>query len=148
MANSVEKPNSISVTRKKQVMAQLDKLQARASPPSKTRANRTNSVRGQQERQLDGQILRLHQAMVEKLLQNPDWIPQLQTRLEQQRTAGQLRHSAYLFWHCALAVYADPQQFRQAILSEDPSAFKYRRRTLLTGILTEEERALALQHLA
>lgn len=144
MANSVEKPTALSLSRKRQVLAKLDQLPARVGSAAKTRKNRQSSVRGQQERKLDGQILRLHQAMVEKILQNPDYQPQLLERLEQQRLAGQLRHSAYLFWHCALLQINDPERFRQAILSEEPSAFKYRRRTLFIGILTEEERIVAM----
>jgi hypothetical protein len=113
----------------------------RARTPARTPQS---SARGQQERQIDLQIWLLHQAMVHKLLAEPHLVPEYLAKLEQQLAAGQIRHGAYLFWSCAFADFAKPDLFRASLLSTDPSAYKYRRRTLLTGLLTEAERQQAL----
>ncbi len=147
----------LSKVRKTQILQQLAnfKSKAAANPrqsgqkTGRTLATSEQSNRGQQERQVDMQIWLLHQAMVNKLLAEPARLPALQAKLEQQLAAGQIRHGAYLFWSSAFALLAQPdvaqhELFRAAILSKEPSANKYRRRTVMVGLLTEEERQQAL----
>lgn len=145
------RPN-ISKARKNQILQQLNNFNGKTQSHSRKPAQRTRrdqapsalSSRGQQERQVDLQIWLLHQAMVNKLLAEPTRLPPLVAKLEQQLAAGQIRHGAYLFWSSAFALLAQPEQFRAAVLSHEPSATKYRRRTFMVGLLTEEERQHAL----
>lgn len=108
-------------------------------------AYQNNQRRGRQQQHIDQQIWLLHAKMVDKLLAHPALFSPLPAQLEQARQLGLLRHSEYLFWHCAYSVFADATAFRAAILSMEPGPCKYRRRTRLTGILTEAERAEILQ---
>ncbi len=137
------KQTKLSAARKNQILEKLSAFSPK-SPAKRSRSTRNTTVRGQQERQLDLQIWLLHQAMVNKLLQHPELMPMLITKLEQQLSAGQIRHSAYLFWSCAFADFAKPELFRASLLSHEPSAYKYRRRTVMTGLLDETERQQAL----
>ncbi|WP_097110139.1 hypothetical protein [Arsukibacterium tuosuense] len=88
----------------------------------------------------DRQILRLHQVMVDKLLADPSGLPAIYQRLEQRYHAGQLRHSGYIHWHSILDCIDQPELFRRELLDEGERMRKLRRRTILTGILTEQER--------
>lgn len=88
----------------------------------------------------DKQILRLHQAMVDKLLANQALLPAIYQRLEQRYQAGQLRHSGYIHWHSILDCIEQPEMFRRELLDEGERMRELRRRTILTGILTEQER--------
>jgi len=109
------------------------------SRPSKP--GRVIGPKGRQQQQIDRQIWLIHQQMVDKLLANPALLPPVQLQLEQAQQQGLLRHSEYLFWHCALALYQEPDAFRAALLSLEPGPTKYRRSTRLQGVLTEAERA-------
>lgn len=101
--------------------------------------------RGQQQQLVDQQIWHLHARIIDKLLAEPELFTPLPAKLEQARQQGLLRHSEYLFWHCAFELFCDPTAFRSAILSQEPGPCKYRRRTRLVGILTEEERLQVLR---
>ncbi len=92
----------------------------------------------------DKQILLLHQAMVDKLLADPQQVANIYQRLEQRYQAGQLRHSAYIHWHSILDCIDQPEVFRRELLDEGERMGKLRRRTILTGILTEQERIALL----
>jgi hypothetical protein len=161
----------LNAARKQQIMQQLAKFTNPSAKTTKAKSQSTHSntaisksasarsaslrgrtpartlhtsARGQQERQIDLQIWLLHQAMVNKLLAEPHLVSEYLAKLEQLLAAGQIRHGAYLFWSCAFADFAKPDLFRASLLSTEPSAYKYRRRTLLTGLLTEAERQQAL----
>lgn len=111
----------------------------------KSRQNRsTQATSSRSQQQLDQQIWQLHQAMVEKMLQQPDHANRLLQQLENRYQQGQLRHAPYLFWSSCLLQIDQPDLFRQAVLSNQPQAIKYRRRTALTGVLTEHERQAVL----
>lgn len=111
----------------------------------KSRQNRsTQPTSSRSQQQLDQQIWQLHQAMVEKMLQQPAHASRLLQQLESRYQQGQLRHAPYLFWSSCLLQIDQPDLFRQAVLSNQPQAIKYRRRTALTGVLTEHERQTVL----
>lgn len=111
----------------------------------KSRQNRsTQATSSRSQQQLDQQIWQLHQAIVEKMLQQPDHASRLLQQLESRYQHGQLRHAPYLFWSSCLLQIDQPDLFRQAVLSNQPQAIKYRRRTALTGVLTEHERQAVL----
>jgi hypothetical protein len=113
---------------------------AQRQPKSSPHPRTQSRPRGQQQKQLDAMILRLHHAMVEKILAQPSLLTPLNNALEQAQQNGLMKHSAYLFWSCAFAAVDQPALFRAALLSPEPQACKYRRRTRLCGILSEEER--------
>ncbi len=94
----------------------------------------------------DSQILRLHSAMADKLLAQPELVKQVWQTLEQRYQAGLLRHSSYIHWYSILDCVNEPQLFRNALLDNGERMRKLRRRTVLVGILTEQERmSLLLQ---
>lgn len=96
---------------------------------------------------IDKHILALHSAMADKLLANPAYINSVRATLERRYQAGQLRHSAYIHWHCVLDCVNEPSLFRQALLCDGERMRKLRRRTILVGILSEQERDAVLQNL-
>ena len=93
----------------------------------------------------DQHILQLHKVMAEKLLAEPWRVADVRQRLEQRYQAGQIRHSGYIHWHSILDCIDDPAMFRRELLDSGERMTKLRRRTVLVGILTEQERSAALQ---
>lgn len=93
----------------------------------------------------DQHILQLHKVMAEKLLAEPWRIADVRQTLEQRYQAGQIRHSGYIHWHSILDCIDDPALFRRELLDSGERMTKLRRRTVLVGILTEQERSAALQ---
>lgn len=89
----------------------------------------------------DQQILLWHQAMADKLLAEPWRVAEVRQRLEQRYQAGLLKHSGYIHWHSILDCIDEPELFRAALLDTGRRMNKLRRRTVLVGILTEQERA-------
>jgi hypothetical protein len=100
-----------------------------------------------QQDNIDKQILRLHQAMGEKLLADHQYIPQVEETIETRYESGKMRHGAYLFWSSLLEHIDEPSLFMQTLLEDSPQLKKYRRQTPLVGILTEQERQAALDTL-
>ncbi|SEH74798.1 hypothetical protein SAMN05660691_01223 [Rheinheimera pacifica] len=92
----------------------------------------------------DAQILRLHSAMADKLLAEPERLQQVLNTLEQRYQAGLLRHSGYIHWYSILDCIKQPEVFRTALLDNGERMNKLRRRTVLVGILTEDERQAIL----
>ena len=92
----------------------------------------------------DAQILRLHSAMADKLLAEPERLQQVLNTLEQRYQAGLLRHSGYIHWYSILDCINQPEVFRTALLDNGERMNKLRRRTVLVGILTEDERQAIL----
>lgn len=112
--------------------------------PKSRQNSRKQPTSSRNQQQLDRQIWQLHQAIVEKILQQPAHAGRLLQQLENRYQQGQLRHAQYLFWSSCLLQVDQPDLFRQAVLSNQPQAIKYRRRTALTGVLTEHERQTVL----
>ena len=92
----------------------------------------------------DKQILRLHAAMADKLLAEPERLAQVLNTLEQRYQAGLLRHSGYIHWYSILDCINQPELFKAALLDSGERMNKLRRRTVLVGILTEDERQAIL----
>ncbi|MDR7122876.1 hypothetical protein [Rheinheimera soli] len=102
---------------------------------------------GIKDENIDRQILVLHQAIAAKLLAEPALLEQVKTKLEERRDNGQLGYGAYLHWQSVLELYSQPKEFCAGITEDSPYLRKLRRRTPFVGILTEQERQLALsQH--
>jgi hypothetical protein len=102
------------------------------------------SKRSRNQQRIDQQIWLLHQAMAEKILQQPTLTAQVRQKLDLLQQQKQIRHGAYLYWSCLLDLVDEPEKFRTDLLSFDEQPCKYRRRTPMTGLLSEEERQLAL----
>jgi hypothetical protein len=96
----------------------------------------------------DAHILRLHSAMADKVLANPALLAHISQTLEQRYQAGLLRHSGYIHWYSILDCFNTPELFKAALLDNSEQMRKYRRRTIFTGILTEEERQAVLMETA
>ncbi|MDP2713757.1 hypothetical protein [Rheinheimera sp.] len=92
----------------------------------------------------DAQILRLHSAMADKLLAEPERLAQVLNTLEQRYQTGLLRHSGYIHWFSILDCINQPELFKSALLDNGERMNKLRRRTVLVGILTEDERQAIL----
>ncbi|MFP8965089.1 hypothetical protein ACKC9G_00720 [Pokkaliibacter sp. CJK22405] len=110
-----------------------------------------NSRRGFRERTfrksdsgVDQQILRLHEAMVEKVLAEPALVAKVRKKLDERYFAGQLRHGAYLYWFGLLDNIDNAEQFREGVLTDNNHMRRLRRRSPFVGILSEEEREAIL----
>ncbi|MCT6699238.1 hypothetical protein [Rheinheimera sp. 4Y26] len=113
-------------------------------PKSRRQQRRQKTTSSAKERQLDMQIWLLHQAMVEKLLAQPQQAARIAQQLDERYQQGLLRHGEYLFWSSALIQLDKPELFRQSLLGDDAKSRKYRRRTALCALLTEAERQAIL----
>lgn len=100
-------------------------------------------LRSSAQQQTDEQLLVLHQAIAEKLLANPQLAAPLLEKLELRYQTGLIKHWGYIRWYSMLTQLNDADLFRKALLEDSDSMRRLRRKTLLTGILNEEER----QHL-
>lgn len=82
--------------------------------------------------------------MADKLLAEPWRIADIRQTLERRYQAGQLKHSGYIHWHSILDCIDQPELFLSALLDNGERMSKLRRRTVLVGILTEQERQALL----
>jgi hypothetical protein len=108
------------------------------------RRQRQQRERGINHKLIDRQIWLLHQAMVEKILQQPALLEQVKTTLERRYAEGNMYYGAYLTWHCIVEQVNQPELFKQSVLEDSMLMRKYRRVTPFIGILSEEERQQAL----
>jgi len=99
---------------------------------------------GIKDENIDRQILVLHRAMAEKLLRQPDLLPQVQHKLTERLEQGQISYGAYIHWQSVLELYHQPEQFVLGITEDSPYLRKLRRLTPFSGLLTEQERQQVL----
>lgn len=97
-------------------------------------------LRNSAQQQSDEQLLRLHQAMADKLLANPQLATPLLEKLELRYQTGLIKHWGYIRWHSLLTQLDNAELFRKSLLEDSESMRRLRRKTLLTGILSEAER--------
>jgi len=100
-------------------------------------------LRSSAQQHNDEQLLRLHQALADKLIANPQLATPLLEKLELRYQTGLIKHWGYIRWYSLLTQLDDEELFRKTLLEDSESMRRLRRKTLLTGILTENER----QHL-
>ncbi len=93
---------------------------------------------------IDRQILALHEAMVDKVLNEPCLFSVLPDNLKRYRQMGMLSYGSALLWESILAAYPNPITFREMVLSAEPRMAQLRRRTIFSGLLTEKEREQVL----
>lgn len=117
-----------------------------ATSRNNNKKNRPYSIRksGLKEKFVDRQILALHKAMVEKLINFPELRKNVISVIEERHENGRLRYGAYLTWSCLMDNIDDHQMFRDGVLEDTPRMNKLRRQTPFVGVLTEEERQEAL----
>ncbi len=92
----------------------------------------------------DAQLLALHQLIADKLLAQPELAAPLLEKLELRYQSGLIKHWGYIRWYSMLSQLDQPELFRRALLEDSESMRRLRRKTLLTGILTETERQQVL----
>ncbi|WP_423186983.1 hypothetical protein ACO1PK_01845 [Alishewanella sp. d11] len=97
-------------------------------------------VRHSAQQHTDEHLLQLHKVLAEKLLANPALATPLLAKLELRYQTGLIKHWGYIRWYSMLTQLDQPELFRRALLEDSESMRRLRRKTLLTGILTEEER--------
>ncbi|MDP5460015.1 hypothetical protein [Alishewanella sp. SMS8] len=100
----------------------------------------SHRVRSKAQQQSDWQLLQLHARIADKLLANPQLAIPLLEKLELRYQTGLIKHWGYIRWHSILTMMHEPEIFKQALLEDSDSMRRLRRKTLLTGILTEQER--------
>ena len=100
--------------------------------------------RGIRDDYIDKQIWVLHQAMVNKLLAQPELIVQVKATLEQRFEQGKIGRGAFITWISLMEIADDVSAFKNGILEQTDKMRRLRRQTPLVGILTEEERQQAL----
>jgi len=94
---------------------------------------------------IDRQIWVIHQAMVEKIIAQPDLKSQIMKKIDERRDQGKMHHGAYITWYSLLQLLDQPDTFRQGVLEHSRKMRQLRRKTPFVGILTEEERQAALE---
>ncbi|QJR79792.1 hypothetical protein CA267_002805 [Alteromonas pelagimontana] len=94
---------------------------------------------------IDRQIRSIHQAIGDKMLREPRYFTAALHTLEHRYQAGTISYGSYLLWHGILEQQQDPSLFLSLLLASDSRTNALRRRTILTGILTEQERENALE---
>jgi len=116
----------------------------RAHSSSKTKKPYRVKKTGIKDENIDRQILVLHQAIANKLLANPELLPQVRHTLSQRQEQGQMSYAAFIHWWSVLELYAQPEQFMLGITQDSPYLRKLRRQTPFVGILSQQERQQAL----
>ena len=99
---------------------------------------------GVKDENIDRQILAIHCAIGNKMVQHPQLAGQVQEKVQQRYSQGKMRHSAYLTWSSLLEFVHTPDKFLAALLEDSPKMRRLRRQTPFVGILNEKERQDAL----
>ncbi len=97
---------------------------------------------------IDRQILAIHMAMVEKILNHPELHQQVFDILEERLAAGKIRYGGYMAWFSLMDNIDNQTLFKQGVLENSPRMKRLRRSTPFVGIITEEERETALRRAA
>ena len=107
-----------------------------------------NKRTGLKNENIDRQILVLHRAMAEKIIQFPELVEKVEQKIQQRYEEGKLHYGGYLTWLSIIEHHNEPEIFLQSILEDSVRMRKLRRRTPFVGILTEEERQSVLMKFA
>jgi len=97
-------------------------------------------LRSTTQQQTDATLLQLHALIADKLIAQPELVPPLLEKLEQRYQVGLIKHWGYIRWYSMLSLIEEAERFKSALLEDSESMRKLRRKTLLTGILSEQER--------
>ncbi|GMM68119.1 hypothetical protein MTsDn1_14140 [Alteromonas sp. MTD1] len=102
--------------------------------------------RKQRRSEVNERIRKLHEAIADKVLANPDLLDGIEDKLEQRYESKMMRYGSYMLWKSILETVNQPDVFKALLLAEDERTANLRRETIFTGVLTEEERTSALQN--
>jgi hypothetical protein len=102
--------------------------------------------RKQRRSEVNERIRKLHEAIADKVLANPDLLGGIEDKLEQRYESKMMRYGSYILWKSILETVNQPDVFKALLLAEDERTANLRRETIFTGVLTEEERISALQN--
>ena len=102
--------------------------------------------RKQRRSEVSERIRKLHEAIADKVLANPDLLDGIEDKLEQRYESKMMRYGSYILWKSILETVNQPDVFKALLLAEDERTANLRRETIFTGVLTEEERISALQN--
>lgn len=102
--------------------------------------------RKQRRSEVNERIRKLHEAIADKVLANPDLLGGIEDKLEQRYESKMMRYGSYMLWKSILETVNQPDVFKALLLAEDERTANLRRETIFTGVLTEEERISALQN--
>jgi hypothetical protein len=99
---------------------------------------------------IDRQITVLHRAIAEKLVflhkqGDQKMIINVLATMDERRESGRMRYGEYLTWQSLLEIIDDTDAFIKGMIEDTSQMRKYRRSTPFVGILTEEERTIALE---
>lgn len=96
--------------------------------------------RKQRRSEVNERIRKLHEAIADKVLANPDLLGGIEDKLEQRYESKMMRYGSYMLWKSILETVNQPDVFKALLLAEDERTANLRRETIFTGVLTEEER--------
>jgi hypothetical protein len=102
--------------------------------------------RKQRRSEVNERIRKLHEAIADKVLANPDLLGGIEDKLEQRYESKMMLYGSYMLWKSILETVNQPDVFKALLLAEDERTANLRRETIFTGVLTEEERISALQN--
>ena len=102
--------------------------------------------RKQRRSEVNERIRKLHEAIADKVLANPDLLDGIEDKLEQRYESKMMRYGSYMLWKSILETVNQPDVFKALLLAEDERTANLRRETIFTGVLTEEERTSAIQN--
>jgi hypothetical protein len=93
---------------------------------------------------MDKRILAIHQAIVDKILDQPVLLEAAKETLEQRYKTGLMSYANYINWQSIIELIHQPDAFANAVLSNEQWMSNMRRTTIFSGILNEEERSQIL----
>ncbi|REL32551.1 hypothetical protein DXX94_00420 [Thalassotalea euphylliae] len=100
---------------------------------------------GIKDENIDRQIIAIHKAIAIKLLARTELLEQVKQRLKDNRELGKINYSQFINWYSIIEMIDDPETFINAMTEDTPYMRKIRRKTPFIGILTEEERRIAIE---
>ena len=112
------------------------------------RSRQRSHRRSIRDHNIDNQVLVLHKAMAEKLINQPQLAQKVSAKIGERYAYGKMHHGAYLTWTAIVESVTQPDVFLNALLEDSPRMRKLRRKSPLVGLLTEEERQHALDAFA
>lgn len=100
------------------------------------------SVRPRKQRrgEVNARILKIHEAMAVKVINNPELLEGVRETLEQRYNNKLMRYGSYVLWSSILETVNNPELFKSLLLADDERTANLRRETIFTGVLSEEER--------
>ncbi|REL35570.1 hypothetical protein [Thalassotalea euphylliae] len=94
---------------------------------------------------IDRQIIAIHHAIAKKLLADTHCVQKVKNKLEQQLDEKKIRYSHFINWYSILEMIDQPEVFLNAMIEDTPQMRRLRRNTPFVGILTEQEREVAIK---